>query len=61
VLGSSNGTREFSASRTVNNPAASSAAPAPAAGASIVASVMLPVWTLNASTAVMSAASASTA
>ncbi len=61
VFGSSNGTRQFSASSTVNSPAASSAAPGPPAGASISASAVLPVCTLSESTAVMIAASESTA
>ena len=53
VLGSSNGTRQFSASSTVNKPAASSTAPAPAEGESIVTSETLPVCTLSDSTAVI--------
>src|ERR1035441_6941996 len=51
VLGSSKGTRQFSARSTANSPAASSAAPAPTGGVSIVPSVTLPDCTLSESTA----------
>ena len=61
VLGSSNGTRQFSASSTMNSPPASSTALALSDGPSIVASEMLPVCTLSDNTAAIIAASASTA
>ena len=61
VLGSSNGTRQFSASSTMNHPAANNTALAPAVGTSIVAKVTLPVCTHSERIPAIIAASASTA